>query len=583
MRVSLEIPSRRIRAGGAPAILALLALCLIGSGAFAQQVPGALVIPPGGTPIPQLAPGMPRQVGPGLVAPPPVTPTGVGAAGNVPIRDVTFVGATAFNRDQLAAATGSLTGPAVPVSSVEEARAAIVSLYRERGYAFVTADATVGADGMLRFQIAEGFVSEVRLDGDIGPAGTQVLRFLNRLVNVQPLDVATLERQLLLAQDIPGLTVRTVLRPAGTAPGALSLVAQVSRQAITGYVTADNRGARFSGPQQGLAAVQFNSLTSLGERTELALFYASGSTQLFGQANWQAFIGGSGLQVRIYAGYGQTQPSGVLRNLGYEGLSTVAGASLSYPVIRRRSQTLNVVGSFDIIDTEIRLDDTAGQSRRLSYDALRMLRIGGDWTVYDLLFGDNRPGTNFLTLRLSQGLSGAGSQTSRTGSRGEFTKVNAEATRIQALFAPWAGALVSLQGTVAGQWTNDVLPLAEKFYLGGNRLGRGFYAGEVTGDRAIAVSAELQLSTFHELSPFGVSLRLAPTYYAFYDEGWTFENQAVDPDRRLSSVGIGVRTQINGRFEAQVEGVRRLTRQPSGASVPAQHEDALFWRVLARF
>ncbi|WP_424814112.1 ShlB/FhaC/HecB family hemolysin secretion/activation protein [Roseococcus sp. YIM B11640] len=569
-----------------PLVVPFALLVTLSGPALAQPF-GAAVIPPGGTPIPQLEPPSQPRLGPGMAPPAPARP-GAAPEGSASVREVAFLGTTAFTPAELIAATGSLTGAATPIARIEEARAAIVTLYRDRGYPFVTADATLGADGVLRFQVAEGYVTEVKLDGDIGPAGTQVLRFLNRLVNVQPLDIASLERQLLLAQDIPGLTVRSVLRPAGTAPGALSLVAQVSRQAVSGYVTADNRGPRFSGPFQALGSVQFNSFTSLGERTELQIFYARDTTQVFGQASWQGFVGGSGLQVRLYAGHGRTNPSGQLRQLGYEGESTVAGIQFLYPAIRRRSQTLNLVGSFDAIETEIWVDGSNGQQQRLSRDSLRVLRAGGDWSVYDLLAGDTRPATNFLSIRLSQGLDGFGASASgpgasRPGARTDFTKISGEISRTQALFSPWNGAVVSLQGTLAGQWSNDVLPVSEKYYLGGNRLGRGFYAGEVTGDNALAVSAELQLSTSHEFTAWRWPIRLLPTYYLFYDQGWTYENRASDPNRELRSAGIGVRMQVNERFEAQFEGVRRFTRQPQGPAVPAQHEDAFFWRVLARF
>ena len=61
--------------------------------------------------------------------------------------------------------------------------------------------------GRLRFVVTEGRIASVKLDGDIGPAGTQVLRFLNRLTEKQPIDSVTLERYLLLAQDVPGVTL----------------------------------------------------------------------------------------------------------------------------------------------------------------------------------------------------------------------------------------------------------------------------------------------------------------------------------------------------------------------------------------
>ncbi|MBP0491773.1 ShlB/FhaC/HecB family hemolysin secretion/activation protein [Pararoseomonas indoligenes] len=556
---------------------------------MAAQSPESLVIPPGGTPIPQIAPVVPPVVGPDTGRAPVAPAATPSDAGSVSIRGVVFEGATAFPAERLTAATGPLTGPSVPVASLETARASIVSLYREAGYPFVTADAVVGADGVLRFRITEGHVTEVQLDGDIGPAGTQVLRFLNRLIGPRPLDIETLERQLLLAQDMPGIAIRTVLRPAGTEPGALSLVAQVSRRAVTGFVTGDNRGSRLTGPAQFLGAAQFNSFTEFGERTELAVFYADGDTQLFGQVASEAYVGGSGLRVRLYAGRGRATPNGVLQTLGYRGETTVGGLSATYPLIRSRSQSLNLVGAFDVIDSDIDIDDANRRRPRFSRDALRVVRLGGDWAVFDLLAGDSRPASNFFVLRLSQGIDGLGARSgegpdaSRAGARAGFTKIGGEATRTQALFPIGTQATVSLLGTVAGQWTNDVLPPSEKFYLGGNRLGRGFYTGEVTGDRAIAVSAELQVSTTVETEVFGQALRFDPTAYAFYDYGKTFENLSSDPNRHLASVGIGLRTVINERFEAGIEGVHRLTRHPGGASLPAQKEDALFWRFLARF
>ena len=50
-------------------------------------------------------------------------------------------------------------------------------------------------------------------------------------------------------------------------------------------------------------------------------------------------------------------------------------------------------------------------------------------------------------------------------------------------------------GVIAGQYSNDVLPQQEKYFLGGDRLGCGFYAGEVTGDSAVIGSIELRATS----------------------------------------------------------------------------------------
>lgn len=565
---------------------ALPALLLLTSGAGAQT-PAAIVTPPSGTPIPLLpqpAPGVGPAARPGPAAP----SDDPALAGTLAVSAVEIEGATAFPRARLDAAIGTLTGPAVELRRIEAARAAILNLYREAGYVFTTVDAVVERGGRLRLVVGEASITEVRLDGDIGPAGTQVLRLLNNIIGQRPLDAATLERWLLLAEDVPGVSLRAILRPAGTGPGALSLVAQVSRDAVTGYVTADNRGARITGREQGLAAVQFNSFTEFGERTELSLYATSGNGQLFGQASTEMFVGRSGARVRLYAGTGYSQPGAPLSAIGYEGRTTLAGVSGSYPLIRRRQQSLFLVGALDVIENEIRLEGGVLGDRRLSEDSLRVLRLGADWARFDGWLGDDRPAVNTLSVRLSQGLDAFGATPSRSPdlSRAnavtDFTKVTFDASRTQTLFAPWTGATVSLQATLAGQWSNDVLPQAERFYLGGARLGRGYFAGEVTGDKAIAGSLELQLALQWEAALLGRSVRVDPLFYGFYDAGQAWQNQSVDRDASLSSFGVGARLNLTPNAEFQLEGVRRLERRPGGAGTEQLDRDALFWRVLFR-
>lgn len=544
---------------------------------------GAPPPPPQGTPIPQIAPRMPADVGPGpgLGAAPvggSVAPAAVMAVGAVSID-----GATAFGGPVLQPMVADLVGPAIPLGRVEAARAGLLGLYRDSGYVFTTVDAVLHADGTLHFVIGESQVTEVLLDGDIGPAGAQVLRFLENLRQVRPLDVASLERWLLLAKDIPGVALQPVLRPAGTGGGALTLVAKVRRQAVSGYVSADNRADRVTGPEQALAVVQLNSFTSFGERTELALFGAARFSQLFGQASSEFYVAGNGLRVRLYGGHGYARPSGVLSGIGYQGETTIAGAGATYPLIRRRAYSLTLDAAFDTIESDTDINSFGGTTTRLSHDSLRVLRVGAVGALYDQVLGEGRQGANQLTVRLSQGLDAFGARSNaRTGATVGFTKIMFDATRVQTLFTPWEGASVAVQGTLAGQWSNDVLPLAEKFYLGGARLGRGFFAGEVTGDRALGASAEVQLTSLFNATWFGTAVQLQPTLYGFYDWGHSWENQAVDANRRLRSFGVGLRVPVNDQVEVMLEGVRRQTRQPGGAGSAVLQADALFWRVVLR-
>jgi hypothetical protein len=94
-----------------------------------------------------------------------------------------------------------------------------------------TVSANLDNAGRLRV-VSEGHIANVKLEPDIGPAGAQVLRFLNQRTEKQPIVSMTLERYLLLAQGVPrGYPPRRwSLR---STHGELNLVAQVSRQEVS--------------------------------------------------------------------------------------------------------------------------------------------------------------------------------------------------------------------------------------------------------------------------------------------------------------------------------------------------------------
>ena len=142
---------------------------------------------------------------------------------------------------------------------------------------------------------------------------------------------------------------------------------------------------------------------------------------------------------------------------------------------------------------------TGSPQARQAFDSLRVLRIGEDYILSDLLFGAERPALNAISVRASQGLRILGASTNpvagstpRQHERSDFHKINFEVSRTQTLFnltdvgIPWEGASVAVMGLLAGQWTDMLLPSAEQFYLGGARYTRGYYSGQIPADNALA-------------------------------------------------------------------------------------------------
>jgi len=555
---------------------------------LAQPVP----LPPPGSPLPGIVPQVTPRLAPGLPRPPPreVRPAPAGA--NHAIAQVQIEGVSAFPADTIARLTHDLTGPATPESRIEAARQAIVDLYRGQGYVYTTANAFITGQS-LRFSVVEGYVADVKLEGDIGPAGMQVLRFLNNLVGKKPLASADLERWLLLAQDIPGLTVRSTLNPSLGDPGVLTLIAQVSRKPVSGLVSMDNRAFNLTGPTQGLIAVNFDSFSEFGERTQLSYFSAFNNTNRFIQIAEELYLGGSGLKLRLYAGAGVSNPVGQLKVIGYRGETRVLGGALTYPIVRTRAQSLVWAGQFDALESDISNTLGPGGSRqRGSYDSLRVLRTGFDYALLDTLLGPSRSAVNAFSVRLSRGLTGFGAGTpgdtytppARLGEKIDFYKMTGELSRTQPLFQPWDDASVGLRVAVGWQYSAVLLPPSEKFYLGGGRFNRGYYYGQVSGDSAVTVAAELQLNTPTPLPAF-VPFDVRSQFYLFYDWGKGWQNTPLEANAALHSWGGGVRLFVSDSTEIDLEGVYRMNRYPNGQGpdISPLNTAAFYWQVLFRF
>ncbi len=543
--------------------------------------------------IERVAPAEPPRLGPATLPPEPARTTGPGEGRRLRLGRTVITGNRTLPESALRPLLPRLVERDASLAEIEEARLALLRAYREAGFPYVAVTASLAPlpddTAELRLAVTEGFVAELVLDGaEIGLASRQVRRFLDGLVGQRPLAHAALERALLLASDIPGVEARGLLRPLPGEPGALQLVIRLARRPASGFVNFDNRGYALTGAWQALTVAGLNAFTSLGERTEIALLGTEAAGQRFIQLSEELFLGASGLKLRAHAGVGRAEPGSTLAAIGYVGETRVGGVALAYPLIRSRPFNLAVSAGFEAFESTV---ETGSPGTRQSRDSVRALRLGVEMAVLD-----GWPGllpaaaATTVALRLHRGIEALGASdgdrgtSARAGADFGFTRVTAELTRLQPLLSPTEGWLLSLQGTLAGQWSDDVLPPAEKFYLGGTRLGRGFYAGQVAGDRAIAGSAELQLGRVLTLAlPGGGKLGLGTQFYLFQDEGRTYDNGPDGPDLRLSSWGGGVRIQFDEGVQLDLEAVRRRTRNPEGVGARRLDAEALFARVLWRF
>ena len=142
----------------------------------------------------------------------------------------------------------------------------------------------------------------------------------------------------------------------------------------------------------------------------------------------------------------------------------------------------------------------------------------------------------------------------------------------------------ALKLSIGGQYTNDILPSSEEFYLGGTRFGRGFYNGEVVGDRAIGSTVEFQENDKLDHLPFINPDYVIPAqFYQFLDYGRGYDLAPMSQSFTIVSTGLGVRADLNEWMFMEIEGVHRLTTHPEGPAVPTEAEYAFYTRVTLHY
>jgi hemolysin activation/secretion protein len=543
--------SRQRGRTGAPGLVletAMICLTLVGAAmpANGQQVQPTL--PSGAEPgrgLPQ--PVMPTPSAPGQAITVPRASAAEAPAGaenfKLTLKSVAIDGNTAFDTESLRPLYAALIGNQVTVRDLFAVANDIELRYRNAGYVtsrVIVPEQTI-EDGTFRITVVEGSISDIIYADDIGPARDTVERLLEPLRGVKPINIAAIERRLLLANDLPGMTVRGSLEPSPTVLGGSVVVVKSERKAIDASITYDNRNSPYLGSSEVIASVVANSIASHADRIGLTAKMSTPARRSWMVAgNYQASLGSDGLTVGLSSSYASSQPGRELKPLEIDSEVVAEVATISYPLIRSRLENLRLVGEFEYRNVKTDLADAA-----FNEDRLRILRAG---VSYDR--SDNWQGITAARVTLHQGLDLLGASdhgaplASRAAGHAEYLKVTADLTRVQQLPNNF-----SLLATLTSQFTKTPLLASEEIALGGPNFGRGYNEGEISGDNGWAGSIELRYSPALAILPQGAQ------FYAFYDGGqvWSLSNTRPPGHVTLASAGGGMRANLHENLFATIE------------------------------
>ena len=520
--------------------------------ALAQQVPARL--PPTVEPGRELRQPQPLQPIPdgAAIAVPEASaahPPEGAASISFKLSRVTVDGATLLSAQELERFYATLIGRTVSVADMFAVAAAIENDYRDKGY--VTTRALLPEQqiegGAVRILVVEGFIADITFAQDIGAARAQIEALLAPLRAVKPINIAAIERRLLLANDLHGIQVRGTLQPSASEHGASTLVIAAERDPVDLSMQLDNRNSPYTGSNETVVRAALNSFTGHAATAALQAktAFPYRREHLF-QGSYEQSIGGNGMTAGVSALTAKSRPGRNLIPLDVDSTAKSASATLGYPLIRSRQMNLRLDGTFDYTDL-----DTDVLDRAYTRDRLRVLRIGMTFDRSDSLHG-----VNVGRVTVSQGLDIFGASRpksdllSRYEGRSDFTKLGVQFARLQTLTDNF-----SVLASVIGQITWDSLLASEQIGLGGAEFGRAYDNSEISGDKGVDGVLELRYRPASASEFWN-----ATQFYVYYDLGKIWNVATEYPqDESLASAGAGVRVQLPGNFYASLEVAKPLT------------------------
>ena len=539
---------------------------------------------PGATVLGLLLAVMPVQAA-SVSAQPAVSPAPSPSPGTVRVSAFRITGSTVLQSEGLQALVSEGVGRDLTLAQIEAFAARVTAWYRERGYLLARAyvPAQDLADGVVEIAVSEGRIGAVEVRGarryDPGFLRAHVLLDRER----PPFQADDFERSLLLLNDLPGLEVKSTLRP-GALPGTTDIVLDVEKEhLITGDLEANNYGSRETGYEHFALGLNLNNpfgwndtfgIRGLVSREIDALWFARGAYNV-ALGHWGARLSLAYTHINAAADVRE-----VIGPIDVTGSGDIGSVALIHPIWRSRAWSLYVYGGFDISNLENQ-SETTGEAVT-AHDRLRVLSAGA--TVNTV---DSWQGASALSLTFYQGLGGFlggldpdnDPDASRPGAGGSFFKVVGQVSRLQRVWGP-----VSVYAKAAGQLASTDLVAAEQFFVGGIGTVRGYALAQVAGDSGYAVTGEVHLAApgFSDVPAFlgkswGEILRL----YAFVDHGGAWLRQPRPDERRsqfLTGVGAGASASVAQNFLLNVEYAR-----PVGPRSSDGRDNVVYFRAVKYF
>jgi hemolysin activation/secretion protein len=452
----------------------------------------------------------------------------------VVVKSFRFGGEAPVSVAELEKLVRSEAGKEFTLSQLNNVTEKITQYLRRQGYlvAFAYLPAQDIAGGVVQIDIVPGKYGKIKITSEANINQDHLRAMLFCAKPGMIISQNTLERALMLANDLSGITVRGTLTP-GKETGTADLILTVADSTkISGAAYIDNWGNRSTGQVRYGTQLSINNIGGIGDT-----FSLGGMSTFEGLNNYNLGyskpLGNDGAKAEVkYSHVGYTLGDS-FAVLGATGRAAVTSYDITFPFIRGRS--FNLYGSIGYDAKHLRDDIATFASYNPKHSGLWNFGLSGNYADPWLGGGSSVFGLTFTSGNLRFDDAGAATtDAAYANTAGSFAKTAFTYQRQQ-----YVAKNLNFNLSFTGQLANKNLDSSEKLFLGGADGVRAFPQGEASGDEGYKLSGELRW-----LLP-GWSKGQNNVYLnTFYDYGSTIVNKQPystgDNRRSLMGAGLGL-------------------------------------------
>lgn len=367
---------------------------------------------------------------------------------------------------------------------LNKAAEALTVFYHDHGYMLARAviPPQKVVDGVVKIQIVEGRIGKTTFKGNHRYSDHFIAARTRSLTPGALVTTNNLETNLLLLNDLPGLSAKVVLEP-GAEFGDTDAEIDLTEKLFSANVGVNNHGRSETGKNRIDLSASLNSPFGWGDQLTVGGSRTSGGLTRLGSVNYSIPVNTLGTRLSVGASkVSYDVDNALIAKLGVSGEISSTNMSVTHPLARTRNHT-------EIISVGVKRD-------RLKQEALNTTLSDNAISVmnFSYLTSTINADTSVTNARFSLATNFKSVDDKISPSAPNYTQQNAVLARWEMDVnhnTPFSGAW-DLYVRANVMYSNQMLPDTEKFSLGGPSSVRGYRPSELRGDSGYLLTTELR-------------------------------------------------------------------------------------------